>query len=82
MPVPIAYMYQLAFYLFPSIKRFGLSSRELCLKLLHDYNVLVVPGDVFGKSGEGFVRISYATSMDKLKMLIRLLKCFIDEHCC
>ena len=63
-----------AFYLFPSIKNFNLSSRELCLKLLHEHNVLVVPGTAFGDSGEGFIRISYATSMSRLEAFIKELK--------
>ena len=53
-----------AFYLFPSIKKYGLSSRDFALKLLNEYNILVVPGTAFGDSGEGCVRMSYAASMD------------------
>ena len=63
-----------AFYLFPSIKKFDLSSREFCLKLLQEYDVLVVPGTAFGDSGEGYIRISYAAGMDKLERLIEVLK--------
>ena len=63
-----------AFYLFPSIKRFNMSSRDLCLTLLKDYDVLVVPGTAFGDSGEGFIRISYAASMEKLKIFIGALR--------
>ena len=63
-----------AFYLFPSIKSFKMSSRDFCLKLLNEYNVLVVPGTAFGESGEGYIRISYATSMDKLHIFIDSLK--------
>ena len=63
-----------AFYLFPSIKKFDLSSREFCLKLLNDYDVLVVPGTAFGDSGEGYIRISYATSMERLKIFIETLR--------
>lgn len=62
-----------AFYLFPSISIFGMTSREICLKLLHEYNVLVVPGTAFGDTGEGYIRISYATSLDKLKIFIESL---------
>ena len=62
-----------AFYLFPSIRKFNLSSRELCLELLHEHNVLVVPGTAFGDSGEGFIRISYATSMDRLETFVNVL---------
>lgn len=63
-----------AFYLFPSIKKYGLSSRDFCLKLLNEYNVLVVPGTAFGSSGEGYIRVSYAASMDRLKFFIETLK--------
>ncbi len=63
-----------AFYLFPNISRYGLSSRDFCLKLLNDYNVLVVPGTAFGETGEGYIRISYAANMDKLKVFIDALK--------
>lgn len=63
-----------AFYLFPSIKKFNLCSRDFCLKLLHEHNVLVVPGTAFGDSGEGFIRISYATSMNRLEAFIKELK--------
>ncbi len=63
-----------AFYLFPSIKRFGLTSKELCLFLLKEHNILVVPGTSFGKSGEGFIRIGYAASMDDLMLFIKEIK--------
>lgn len=63
-----------AFYLFPDITIFHMTSRELCLTLLHNYNVLVVPGTAFGDSGEGHIRISYAASMERLKIFIKALK--------
>ena len=63
-----------AFYLFFSIKKFDMSSRDFCLKLLNDYGVLVVPGTAFGDSGEGYIRISYATSMKNLQIFIETLK--------
>ena len=62
-----------AFYLFPSIKNFKMSSRDFCLKLLNEYDVLVVPGTAFGDSGEGYIRISYAASMEKLKKFVKSL---------
>ena len=68
------YQAQGAFYLFPSIKRFNMSSREFCLKLLNEYNVLVVPGTAFGDSGEGYIRVSYATSMERLKIFVDVLR--------
>ncbi|MFA5143507.1 MAG: aminotransferase class I/II-fold pyridoxal phosphate-dependent enzyme [Candidatus Omnitrophota bacterium] len=62
-----------AFYAFPSIKRFGLSSLEFSSRLLKKEKVAVVPGTAFGVSGEGYIRISYATGFDKLKeALIRI----------
>ena len=63
-----------AFYLFPSIKRFNMTSREFCLKLLNEYNVLVVPGTAFGDSGEGYIRVSYAASKDKLDFFVKALQ--------
>ena len=56
-----------AFYIFPSIQQFGMTSDEFATKLLQEKKVAVVPGTAFGKSGEGFVRISYAYSLDALK---------------
>lgn len=56
-----------AFYAFPRIERFGLSSREFAVRLLDAENVAVVPGTAFGACGEGFVRCSYATGMEQLK---------------
>lgn len=60
-----------AFYLFPSIKVANLSSRDFCLKMMNEYNVLVVPGTAFGESGEGSIRISYAADMKKLKTFVK-----------
>jgi aminotransferase len=56
-----------AFYLFIHIKSFGLSSYSFALKLLKEYGVAVVPGDAFSPLGEGYIRISYAASMEKLE---------------
>lgn len=56
-----------AFYIFPEIKNFGLSSEEFCKKLLYEGKLAVVPGSAFGKYGEGYLRISYAYSMEVLK---------------
>jgi aminotransferase len=57
-----------AFYLFPDIRSTGLSSEDFCMKLLRDHGVACVPGGAFGRCGEGFVRMSYATSLDKIKV--------------
>jgi aminotransferase len=62
-----------AFYAFPNIVKFGLSSRDFALKLLREEKVAVVPGDAFGACGEGFVRCAYATNMQNIKeAMVRL----------
>ena len=55
-----------AFYVFPCIKSTGLTSEEFCSRLLHEKRVAVVPGDAFGASGEGYVRISYCYSVQHI----------------
>ncbi len=60
-----------AFYVFPNISSFGLSSQKLALYLLHEAHVALLPGTAFGSYGEGYVRISYATSMSQLKEGVR-----------
>jgi aminotransferase len=67
-----------AFYVFPSIKKTGLSSLEFSQKLLKEEKVAVVPGTAFGKCGEGFIRISYASSMDNLKEALLRIKRFVS----
>lgn len=57
-----------AFYMFPSVRSTGLSSEEFAMKLLKDHSVACVPGEAFGECGEGFVRMSYATSYAKLEI--------------
>jgi aminotransferase len=66
-----------AFYAFPSIKNTGLSSIEFAQKLLREQKVAVVPGNAFGKSGEGFVRISYASNPDNLKEALKRIGLFL-----
>ena len=56
-----------AFYVFPSIQKFGLSSNEFAERLLREERLAVVPGTAFGECGEGFLRISYAYSLEDLK---------------
>ena len=68
-----------AFYLFPDIRQFKMSSDDFCLKLLNEKKVVVVPGNAFGESGEGFIRISYAYSIDNLKVALNRLSEFIVE---
>ena len=66
-----------AFYVFPCIKEFGMSSDEFALRLLEEEKVAVVPGTAFGDSGEGFLRISYSYSIESLKEAIGRIESFI-----
>ena len=68
-----------AFYVFPSIRKFGLSSEEFAEKLLKEEKVAVVPGNAFGASGEGFIRISYAYSLDNLKKAMERMERFVKS---
>ena len=68
-----------AFYAFPSIKSTGLSSNEFCERFLMEKGVAIVPGNAFGECGEGYVRISYAASMDNIKEAMRRLAEFTGE---
>jgi len=68
-----------AFYAFPSVRKFGLPSREFALKFLAEERVAVVPGGAFGECGEGFVRCAYATSMDNIKEAMLRLQRFIKR---
>ncbi len=69
-----------AFYVFPSIRITGMSSQEFAEKLLDEENVALVPGSAFGDCGEGFVRCSYATSMNELREAIQRLEQFVIRH--
>ncbi len=68
-----------AFYVFPSIKEFGLSSDEFAMRLLEEEHVAVVPGTAFGECGEGFLRISYAYSIEALKAALARIERFIGR---
>lgn len=68
-----------AFYAFASIKNTGLNSIDFCQALLKEEKVAVVPGNAFGKSGEGYIRISYASSLDNLKEALNRIEKFIDR---
>ena len=68
-----------AFYVFPCIKKYGMTSEEFAMKFLEEENVAVVPGTAFGDSGEGFLRISYAYSIDNLKVAMEKLKKFVNR---
>ena len=69
-----------AFYLFPSIKKFGMSSEEFCSCLLSEQRLAVVPGTAFGPCGEGYVRCSYAYSVEDLKKALERLRDFIKKQ--
>lgn len=68
-----------AFYIFPSIKSTGMDSETFCEKLLQDQKVAVVPGTAFGKCGEGFLRVSYAYSIDTINLAIERIGNFIKK---
>ncbi len=68
-----------AFYAFPCIKSTGLSSQEFCKRLLQTKKVAIVPGDAFGDSGEGFVRVSYAYSLAHLDTAMQRIREFLNE---
>ena len=68
-----------AFYVFPNIKKYGLTSEEFATRLLKEEKVAVVPGTAFGDCGEGFLRISYAYSLDNLKLALDRVKNFIER---
>ena len=67
-----------AFYIFPNIGKFGLTSEEFCERLLYEKHVAIVPGTAFGESGEGFARISYAYSIDHIKKALERIQEFIE----
>lgn len=69
-----------AFYVFPSIKKLGMTSEEFASRLLEEEKVAVVPGTAFGDCGEGFLRISYAYSIDNLKTALERLERFVKKH--
>lgn len=68
-----------AFYVFPCIRSTGMSSEEFCEKLVHSKRVAVVPGNAFGSSGEGFVRVSYAYSVAHLREALKRIGEFLEE---
>lgn len=68
-----------AFYVFPCIKEFGMTSEEFATRFLEEEKVAVVPGTAFGDCGEGFLRISYAYSLDNLKVALNRMAHFVDR---
>ncbi len=67
-----------AFYIFPQISQFGMSSNEFCEKLLYSERVAVIPGNAFGDCGEGFIRVSYCYSIKHIKTALERLSKFIE----
>ena len=68
-----------AFYVFPCIKEFGMTSEEFATRFLEEEKVAAVPGTAFGDSGEGFLRISYAYSLENLKEAIGRMARFVEK---
>lgn len=69
-----------AFYVFPCIKSLGMTSEEFANKLLFEEKVAVVPGNAFGESGEGFIRCSYAYSIDNIEEALRRISRFVEKY--
>ncbi|MBP1743364.1 MAG: aminotransferase class [Firmicutes bacterium] len=69
-----------AFYMFPSIRKFGMGSDEFCERLLKEEGVAIVPGSAFGPGGEGYIRISYAYSMPQLEECAGRLRNFVENY--
>ncbi|MEA4827582.1 MAG: aminotransferase class I/II-fold pyridoxal phosphate-dependent enzyme [Clostridium sp.] len=68
-----------AFYIFPNIENFNMSSEEFCERALSEGKVAVVPGNAFGKGGEGYIRISYSYSLDTLEEALNRLESFLKN---
>lgn len=68
-----------AFYIFPKIGKFGLSSEEFCERLLYENKCAIVPGTAFGKGGEGYARISYAYSVKHIELALEKIKEFVEK---
>ena len=68
-----------AFYVFPDISKYGLSSKEFALRLLEEEDVAAVPGDAFGEGGEGFLRCCYATAFDQLELAMDKMEAFVGR---
>lgn len=68
-----------AFYVFPSVQATGMTSQEFTERLLLEEKVVIMPGNLFGQQGEGFVRCSYATAMSDIEEALRRMKCFVER---
>ena len=73
------YMPHGAFYAFPNISKFGMTSEQFCERLLREKGVAIVPGNAFGESGEGFARISYAYSVEHISVALDRIEAFIKS---
>lgn len=73
------YMPKGAFYIFPDIRSTGLSSEEFCARLLEEQKVACVPGTAFGEAGEGFIRVSYAYSIEELTLASERIQLFLNN---
>ncbi len=69
-----------AFYVFPDIRNSGMNSEDFCEKLLFEERVLVVPGTAFGQCGEGFVRATYANSMENIIEAVKRIQRFAAKY--
>ncbi len=69
-----------AFYAFPNIQSTGMSSKDFCQELLYDQKVAVVPGTAFGQCGEGFIRCSYAYSIENIEEALERIGTFVEKH--
>ena len=69
-----------AFYAFPCIKATGMTSQEFCVKLIEEEKVACVPGDAFGETGDGYVRCSYASSMENISEAVKRIQRFTKRH--
>ena len=69
-----------AFYLFPNISAFGMSSVDFCNTLLDEQKLVCIPGSAFGECGEGFMRVAYTTVEEKLDEALLRLKTFCEQH--
>ena len=68
-----------AFYVFPCIRGYGMSSEEFCDRLINEHGVAIVPGSAFGEGSEGFARISYAYSIEHLEEALNRIEAFLKE---
>lgn len=69
-----------AFYAFPCVRSTGMNSQEFCVRLLEEERVACVPGDAFGETGEGYVRCSYASSLENITEAVRRIGAFTARH--